>query len=147
MVYRSWFITWLLQMPQRLRQGWYRLWRWLRWLWLRPMVPLSLRPATPPVMPWWQRWLQKLWEQLSRFPLLRAAPPVEPLPGAPEPPTLPMVPIAPVLPEPTLEVTSTPEGYEPHWLERLLQWLDQVFYFWEQKIRDLWHWLRGFWSG
>jgi len=147
MVYRSWLITWVLQMSQRLRQGWVHLWQWFRWMRLRPVPPPTLTPATPPAVPWWQCWLKKLWEQLSRFPLLRGAPPVEQLPGTSEAPALPIVPVAPVLPEPTLEVASVAEGYEPHWLERFLQWLDQVFYFWEQKIRDFWHWLRGFWCG
>gem|GEM_PF-4713143 len=147
MVYRSWLITWLLQVPHRLRQGWYQLWQWLRWMRWRPEAPPSLTPATPPPLPWWRRWWQQLLQQLRRFPLLRGAPPRESLPSTPEPPPLPLVPVAPVLPEPIVEVPSVAEGYEPHWLEQLLQWLDRVFYFWEQKIQGFWHWLRGFWCG
>ncbi|MEN9217472.1 MAG: hypothetical protein Q6J33_00530 [Gloeomargarita sp. DG_2_bins_126] len=147
MVYRSWFFTWLLRMRHRVGQGWYQIWQWLRLVWVRPVSAPPLAPATPPSLPRWRRWLQQLLAQLSRFPRLRAAPKVEQLPGAPTVTALPVVIPAPVLPEPTLEVASVSEGYEPHWLERLLQWLDQVLYVWEEKIRSFWHWLRGFWTG
>ncbi len=147
MVYRSWLITWLLRIRHRVGQGWYQLWQWFRWVGSRPGSPPTLIPATAPALSRWQRWLQQLRQQLSRFPLLRAAPPIEQLPGTPDLTALPIVPVAPVLPEPTLEVESVAEGYEPHWLERFLQWLDQMLYDWEQKIRNFWHWFRGFWLG
>ncbi|APB32708.1 hypothetical protein GlitD10_0397 [Gloeomargarita lithophora Alchichica-D10] len=147
MVYRSWFFLWLLRVRHRVGQGWYQLGQWLQLVWLRPAPPPALAPATPPALPRWQRWLKQLLQQLSRFPLLRAAPPVEQLSGAPTMTALPVVLPAPVLPEPTLEVASVVAGYEPHWLELFLQWLDRTFYLWEQKIREFWHWLRGFWTG
>lgn len=147
MVYRSWFVTWLLRMRYRVGQGWYQLWQWCRWVGLRPVATPTLTPATPPALSRWQRWLKQLWQQLSRFPLLGAAPKVEQLPSAPTMIALPVVQPAPVLPEPTWEVESVAEGYEPHWLERFLQWLDQTLCAGEQKIRDFWHWLRGFWAG
>lgn len=147
MVYRSWFFTWLLRMRHRVGQGWYQLWHWVQFLWVRPTLPRSLTPATPPTLPRWRRWLRQLLEKLNRFPRLPAAPPVESLPQAPTRTALPVVAPAPVLPEPTLEVDSVSEGYEPHWLERLLHGLDQVLYFWEEKIRNFWYWLQGFWNG
>lgn len=150
MVYRSWLLTWLLRWQQRLGQGWYQLWHWLRWLWLRPPSPPALATSTPTATsskPGWWQWLKQLWRKLRRFPLLGGAPKHESLPGATPPPNLPVVLPAPVLPEPTLEVPSVVESYESHWLEQLLRWLDETLYFWECKLRDFWHWLRGFLLG
>jgi hypothetical protein len=147
MVYRSWFVTWLLRLRHRVELGFYQLWQWVRLFGLRPTSPPPLAPATPPPVSRWQLWLQNLVQQLSRLPLLRAAPKVEQLPGAPTMTALPVVVPPTILPEPTLEADAVSEGYEPHWLERILEWLDQVLYAWEEKIRNFWHWLRGFWAG
>ncbi|MCS7031437.1 MAG: hypothetical protein NZL92_07900 [Gloeomargarita sp. SKYG116] len=151
MVYRSWLLTWLLGIQHRLGQGWHQLWQWLRWLWFRPPAPPALATSTlttaSPPKPSWRQWLQKLWQKLRRFPLLGAAPKPESLPGATPARPLPIIAPSPVLPEPTLEVPSVVESYEPHWLEQLLRWLDETLYFWECKLRDFWHWLRGFLFG
>ncbi|MGH2413816.1 MAG: hypothetical protein ACRDEA_09045, partial [Microcystaceae cyanobacterium] len=41
-----------------------------------------------------------------------------------------------------LETEATPVGYVKHPLERLLEWLDQIMLWVEERIVNLWTWMR-----